>query len=132
MKKPFNFFLDKTGILHNWPKAMVMLAALLLLAGCYYDDEASLYPEATDCHFDTVTYSLDIIPIVNANCAIPGCHVSGTGRVDFTTYKGIKSVADDGRLEQNALVSKIMPPTALSYCDRSKIEAWLQDGAPEN
>lgn len=109
-------------------KFMVLIA----LSACYYDSEEELYPNQT-CDTSDITFQAVIKPIVDANCALSGCHVPGTGRVDYTTYQGIKIVADDGRLRQRVVIERTMPPSGpLSACDRSKIEIWLDQGALNN
>lgn len=105
---------------------------LLLLAGCYYDNEEELYPGET-CDVTEISYQVNIRPIIDANCALSGCHVPQTGRVNFESFEGLKSVADDGRLEQRALINKDMPPSGpISSCDMKMIKAWLDQGAPNN
>ena len=102
----------------------------LLFHGCYYDNAEELYPNST-CNLSNLSYDLVIKPIIDANCAISGCHVSGTGRKDLSTYQGLKDVADDGRLHDRLVVKKDMPPSQpISNCDIAAIDAWINNGAP--
>lgn len=102
------------------------------LSSCYYDNEEELYP-LESCDLTEVTFSQDIKPIIESNCAVPGCHVPGTGRVDYTSFQGLQIVINDGRLKQRAVVQRTMPPTGpLNSCDISKIEVWLDNGALNN
>ncbi len=110
----------------------ITLGICLVVTSCYYDNEEDLYPLQT-CNTDSVTYQQHIKPIIDANCALSGCHVPGTGRVDYTTFQGVKIVADDGRLRQRAVVETTMPPSGpLSSCEQQQIEAWLNSGALNN
>jgi hypothetical protein len=108
---------------------LIFIMSGSLLNGCYYDNAEELYPGSLNCDVSNLSYDLVIKPIIDSNCAISGCHVSGTGRKDLSTYQGVKDVVDDGRLNQNVVVEKTMPPSgALSTCNIAKIEAWIQDG----
>lgn len=110
-----------------------LLGALLLMAGCYYDTEAKLYPSRA-CDTTNVTWSGTIQPIIQGNCAIPGCHVAGgTGPGDFTSYLGVKEKVDNGTLRQEVVVDGTMPPDYdLRPCEVQQIDAWIQAGALEN
>lgn len=106
---------------------------------CTYDVASTLEPPAVLCDTLTaVTYSNTIRPILDAHCAVPGCHVTGgEGTGNFTTYAGIY-----GQVTSGALIPSIewapdaiaMPPQGdpLSDCDIAKIVIWVNAGAPEN
>jgi hypothetical protein len=101
-------------------------------SGCYYDNEEELYP-FDFCDVTNVTYSGTIQPIVQGNCAVPGCHVPGATSPDLSTYAGLKTAADNGKLRQQTIVARTMPPSgALPGCDQLAIQAWLDAGAPNN
>ena len=109
-----------------------MLGAVLLMAGCYYDTEAELYPDRF-CDTTNVTWSATIQPIIQGNCAIPGCHVTGGTDPDLTTYLGVKVEADNGTLRQEVVVDRTIPKNSvLNPCAIDQIDAWIQAGAPEN
>jgi hypothetical protein len=114
------------------------LAAALLAfsSGCYYDVESELYPNSF-CDTTITNYAGVVQPIIQANCATPGCHVpGGTGSGDFTTYAGLRSQVVSGRLvpsirQQAGAIA--MPPTGrLSDCDIAKIVRWVDNGAQNN
>lgn len=117
------------------PALLATGCAVVLLAsnGCYYDSEAELYP-STFCDTTNVTYALKVLPIVQANCATPGCHVpNGTGVGDFTHYAGLKAKVDNGTFVTNVLVNKVMPPSStLGPCDLRVLRMWVDAGAPNN
>ena len=113
-------------------KLNFILVITLIITSCYYDNEEDLYPLQT-CDTEAITYAETIKPIIDQNCALSGCHVPGTGRVDYTTFQGLKIVADDGRLRQRAVVERTMPPSGpLSSCEIEQIELWLNEGALNN
>lgn len=111
----------------------LMLLSLLGLWGCYYDVEEELYPVDPNCQTEALSYTGNIKQLVDTRCAISGCHVAGTGRVNLTTYAGVKQVADNGLMRQKVIVEKSMPPSGpLPSCEMLQIDAWLKAGAPEN
>ena len=111
---------------------LLIFVAGYLLNGCNYDNEEELYPDSFNCSVGDVSYDLVIKPIVDANCAISGCHVAGTGRKDLSNYQGMKDIVDDGRLNERVIVNQDMPPSGpLSKCNIAKIEAWILQGGPQ-
>jgi len=114
----------------------LVLAALVLLAlpGCYYDNEEELYPN-TFCDTSAVTWSGTIEPLVQASCAIPGCHVPGAQSPALTSYAAVKAIADDGKLRGVVVTGSpyFMPPSGkLPACNQNQVQAWLDAGAPQN
>jgi hypothetical protein len=111
---------------------LLMSAMAAIAFSCVYHNEEELYPNS-DCETVNISFSGNILPLVQANCAISGCHVSGTGRVVFTDYQGIKTVVDDGRLAQKVIISRSMPPDRpLTNCQIEQIQAWIDQGALNN
>ncbi len=114
---------------------LVPLALLAVaLGGCYYDVEEELYP-ARFCDVTAVTYSGTIQPLLQGNCAVPGCHVAGGQSPDLSTYNGVRATAEQGLLEARAVLGtpSSMPPSGLlPDCDRRRLDAWIKAGAPNN
>lgn len=117
-----------------------MLLALTLVFGlqqCYYDNEEEMYPGIPEpiTLTDTVTYQADIKPITDTKCAISGCHAGPNPQVNLNleTYAGVKTVADNGKLEQHVIIDKTMPPTGpLPPSEIQLLKRWLETGALEN
>jgi hypothetical protein len=107
---------------------LVILTAFLFQT-CKKDDLKNL-----DCSTIAATYSANIKPLVTTQCATSSsCHGAGTTRSDYSTYAGLKSVADDGSLEKKVLKDKSMPPSgALSLDQRRQIKCWLNNGSQNN
>ena len=87
------------------------------------------------CDLDSITFTKDILPIIQNNCR--GCHsgTQPTGNLQLETYEDIAFVASDGRLEGvvKNLYGTAMPPTwHLSDCNIQKIDRWIKQGHPDN
>jgi hypothetical protein len=109
------------------PLLLAPAIAMILLASCK-DDMDDL-----DCSTIASAYNADIKPIITNNCATAGCHVTGSAQGDFSTYNGIKTAADNGKLEQRVIHDKNMPPSGpLPLDHRKKIKCWLEAGAHNN
>jgi hypothetical protein len=115
---------------------------LFAVSSCYYDKTQVQYP-ATTCDTTNVSYSIDIINILDASCQ--GCH-KGSGSssgINLYDYATIKSLALDGKYVYGSLVSSVsyqggnpnpMPQggNKLPECDINKLRAWANLGAPDN
>lgn len=108
--------------------AIILITAIAVLSGCYYDNEESLYPNMVILP-DIVTYSEHIQPVLNGNCAISGCHVSGTGLPVLNTYDGARTLGANGKLTDRLITQMDMPPIGpLSTRDQKLIEKWVNTG----
>jgi hypothetical protein len=80
-----------------------------------------------------ISFSARISGIVENNCAVTGCHVSGTGRVDFSVKANI---LDNAAGIRSRTTSGSMPPAAsgrsLTDAQIAEIACWVEDGAPDN
>ena len=85
---------------------------------------------------DSITYAKSIQPIMMAHCATSGCHrPGGSGPIDYTTYAGAKLDADNGNLKKRMMDGNpsMMPLTGkLPDAILSKVQCWLDSGAPNN
>ena len=109
--------------------ATLLFFTLVLFQTCKKDDLKNL-----DCSTVPATYSANIKPLVTSLCATAGgCHAAGSANGDFTTYAGLKIMADNGMLEKETITDKSMPPSgALSLDNRKKIKCWLNNGSENN
>ncbi|TND03498.1 MAG: hypothetical protein FD123_3919 [Bacteroidetes bacterium] len=113
------------------PKTIVLtfVASVFLLSWAACDKDL----DDVDCSTTTSNYAADIKPIITANCNSSGCHGTGSSNGDFTTYAGLKTVADNGRLQSRVIVERDMPPSGpLNREQRIKIKCWIDSGAPNN
>jgi len=112
-----------------------LLAGLLAVAACKKDKKTD--PNA--CNTDNVSFSNDIMPIMNQSCAVSGCH-------DAATHSANVQLNDYDHVRLNAVLSlqaithqqgvKPMPyppgSDPLSDCDIAKFSKWIADGMPNN
>jgi len=87
----------------------------------------------TKCDSLNTKFTAVIMPIIQANCATPNCHVSGFSFGDFTTYDGVKAKVDNGSFNNRVIIQKNMPPSVpLPDSLLQKIDCWVQKGARSN
>jgi mono/diheme cytochrome c family protein len=89
------------------------------------------------CDSTGVSYSGFIAPLFSTFCA--GCHSGGnpSGGILLNSYNGVKAIAQTGRLMGAISWSagyQQMPQNGnkLTDCSIAKINAWINDGAPNN
>ena len=110
----------------------LILVALILVDACVNHD----FPQYT-CDSDPLTYDANIIPIVQAKCAIPGCHNGSLGPdLIWTEYSDLSILAANGELKRRVL-NRIMPPAEspngpLNQEQINTIVCWVDQGYPEN
>lgn len=118
---------------------LIIFAPLLVwaMSSCYYDNEEYLYPEPLDCDTTNVTYTGTVVPVLEANCN--SCHnqVSQQGGVITDNYNDLKVAIENGSFR--GAINHIngwspMPKggNKLPECDLTKINLWLDRGAPNN
>jgi len=118
-----------------------LLIALLFLQSCYYDVETELYPTNSCTLPDQVSFSTDILPIIEATCTT-SCHTPGTSgegsgvfidNANTTAYEGIMVAVNSGTFESSVITQRTMPKgSALSSCHYDMINKWLVQGSPNN
>lgn len=89
-----------------------------------------------------VSFSADIQPILEARCALPGCHVApGAAGLDLSNYDGFKAgnVFVEGNGDGSIVVQRIdvgggMPPGGPPL-DADQVQLfidWIDEGAEDN
>lgn len=94
-------------------------------------------PNPNTCDTSNVTYSGYVAPLLAAYCV--GCHSGSlpSGGIALNNHSGVKGVAMNGRLMGAITWSpgfQKMPQggNKLTDCNIAKIQAWINDGAPNN
>jgi len=120
-------------------KFIVFAAIISLTFSCSDDEEPAVNMMMEEnCDNANVSYQNDIVPILNAACALSGCHVESFNAGDFTLYGPLKDRVDSGRLNSRVVVSQNMPPSnssgpkSLSDEEIKLFECWIEAGGPDN
>lgn len=111
----------------------LLAACLVVITSCGKNKpEPAPQPQPAGCK---PTYTTDIKAIVDAKCAVSGCHDGSANIVNLSSYTPLKERADNGRIRSYIFELKIMPPasaTQLTDAEKDIIKCWLDNGAPEN
>jgi len=116
-----------------------LLATVVLLQACYYDNETILYrvgSSGATCDTTNVTYSATIVPILAANCN--SCHTNSSGNGVVTTdYTNLKKIVTNGQLVNSVNGTGGIVPMPLGgqkmiACNLLKISKWVSNGALNN
>ncbi len=121
-----------------WVLGLALLAGTWGIGGCYYDVREELYGPPVDCDTTAaVSYSADLVPLLELNCNSGACHGGGASP-DLTTHAGLAQSATEGSLLVRIRKSNgdpgLMPKNGnpLPECDLRLFERWVADGAPNN
>lgn len=111
LKKPINFIFG------------------MLMISCVYHDLSVEGPVEPVC--DPLTsWQTDILPIMVANCATPGCHDGISRTNNWKNYDEVKQFATAIR---NRTQNRSMPfDEPLPQNEIDKIVCWVDNGAQEN
>ncbi len=110
----------------------------IILSGCYKDNEEELYPNG-DCDTDSVSFSDEVWPVINNNCVI--CHTGAVAPVGLTmgNYDELTATIGAGPARflgaikhESGYTPMPQGGAKLDDCTISKIEAWINDGMPDN
>ncbi len=125
--------LNKGHLLAKSVFSVLFLTLALCLSSCGKDTVTMF-----DCSGITPTYTTDIKPILNASCALSGCHdaFSPNAGYDFSSYNSSSSGSQSGRF-LGAIQQKrgyLAMPNGLPKLSDDKIKlltCWVQNGSPE-
>jgi len=118
-----------------------LICLALFLAGCYYDNEETLFPQTGGgCDLNNVTFTATVKPILQSYCL--GCHstsaAAGSGNsIRLENYNDLKTYVTNGKLYgamNHAAGYSPMPKGGgkLDNCTLQKIKKWIDDGALNN
>ena len=121
----------------------LLILFVVILSGCYYDNEEELYPGGgSSCDTTNITFSGTVAPIINDNSAICHTGASPLGIVHLDDYASISTQAKIPAGQYGSLYGAIshangntpMPynGTQLSDCAILKIKKWIDAGTPDN
>ena len=111
---------------------ILLVSAMILLTYCSYENEEDLFGQE-DCSTLPASLAGEVIPIINTNCAISGCHVTGVQAPDLTKKENIVAAAP---LIKAQVQTRTMPPSSsgrsLTTDEIQTITCWVDNGAHEN
>jgi len=113
---------------------LTLFGMFWLSTACYYDNVEELYG-TSPCDASTVTWTMDIQPMLQEQCV--SCHSgsSPSGGKDLSTYANVKLYLGGvvSRMNKPLGDPLIMPPSGpLTSCTLTKLDAWVAAGALEN
>lgn len=121
-------------------KYLFWIISFGIVISCSSGDEEDRLPDENPDHGSTErcdevvsTLSANVLPIINNNCAISGCHISGGQFPDFTNRDNIISNAT---LIRTQTESGAMPASesglTLTTQQKDAIFCWVASGATNN
>ena len=119
---------------------IVLLTGFFGIVGCYYDQVLEEGPGGIPSN---VSFSNDVVPVFNKNCANSGCHDAlPTFKPSLVADKAYselyaggyisKTVPSSGKLYQAIAEGSMPPGTPMSTKDANLIIGWLNEGAKNN
>lgn len=116
--------------------AILILTCFAFLISCESENEEDLFPQSTtEVPKDTtsgltISFDTDIQPLIQANCATAGCHVTNFQSPTLETY--IQIEASKSRIDARVSASTMPPSGFLAQSDKDKIATWISEGARNN
>lgn len=80
-------------------------------------------------------FAADVLPIMQTQCALGGCHDAASGRTDLSGYAGAKSIVDNGNMKNRVMNGNpsFMPASGkLPDASINAIQCWMDNGALNN
>jgi hypothetical protein len=116
----------------------ICFAIAVTFSGCYYDKAEQVYPQPSVCDTVNMKYSIDVVPILQANCYV--CHggtASGSAGRKFDTHALLSNYVANGKLVKAITHSPGATPMPynlpkMSDCNINKILDWVNRGALDN
>lgn len=121
---------------------ILMSASVLLWSGCY-KDKTVIFDTGEEIT-RTVSFSTDIIPLLNSSCNISGCHNAGGISPDLSSVNAYNSLSAGNYFNTgNPASSELylwmtgkkgvpMPTTGINKDYNALILAWIKQGAQNN
>jgi hypothetical protein len=119
------------------PLTISLVSSLVFYFSSCSKESADRLTAGQTCDTTNVSYSTQIVAILQANCYV--CHTTANSfsGIDLTTYADLKLQADNGDLV-NAVehTGSVIPMPyelpMLPSCEVSTIAAWVHQGGPNN
>lgn len=115
----------------------VMGVTYLMSSSSCTKDKLPPVEEPEFCDTLTVSYQLNIKPIIDTYCAYSGCH-DGSSPGVYLTYDQMLPALESGKVADRSLNSRDMPPsyasaglTELPQEEYDLLNCWINGGFPE-
>ncbi len=132
--------MGKSFYMAKWKWSLVILVISTgVIASCTKQNEETLKAKTGPVVCDTVgmRYSANVLPILQSNCY--RCHAGGivNGGVSLDGYNNVTTQVTNGHLiaaikHAPGFVPMPFDGGKLSDCDIATIQAWINEGAPDN
>jgi hypothetical protein len=106
---------------------------IVVFNSCYYDKEQLLYPASFNCSGVSISYSLDVAPLIQRSCAQgSGCHGAGSasGPGPLTTYTELKNAG--AQVLSSTQAGRMPLGSSLSPAQIKTINCWMTNGMLNN
>ena len=124
-------------------KILVTLLAWMMImwGGCYYD--SVIFPGGGEVEGE-VYFSEHVIPILEKDCSISGCHNTGGQKPDLSNANAYSSLTTGNYIDvaspedselylwMKGLKALAMPPSGTNATNTAIVLAWIQQGALNN
>ncbi len=116
----------------------VLIPGIVLIAGCVWDNAEELHYGAGFCDTASVSFTMDIVPILSNNCYSCHSNLNAPSFGDGLSFEDYRDVAGNAERIIGAINHKEgfqpMPRDAnkLDPCSINLIETWARSGAPDN
>jgi type 1 fimbria pilin len=119
---------------------IILILAIALIAGCYYDSEERLYPKlSSPCDDKDVTFSGTVTTILHP---CQSCHsnstasASGSG-IKLQNYSDVMIQVNNGKLmgsvnHANGYIPMPNGGGKLPDCEIAQLQKWIDNGSPNN
>lgn len=120
----------------NQSLSIFLFISLLLYASCTSESEEMQDLQdgmsgSVDCA--DVTFSQDVQSIINTNCAVAGCHVTGTTLPDFSQNSVMESRA--AQIKSRTANGSMPPPSSGLSLSKEQVDiiaCWVDNGGKTN
>lgn len=116
---------------------ILFVFVLVGVTGCYYDNEAVLYPGSSCLPVTNPLLAADVMPILNARCN--NCHSgsSPSAGIKLDSYADVLKSVNNGSLMgsiNHESSFSPMPKNAakMNSCEIQKIQDWITQGKLNN
>lgn len=120
--------------------ATLVMAIGIFSVGCYRDIIRPELAADPDGPPQPVNFKTELVPVLNTNCALAGCHVSGAHKPYLATDQSYQQIVNGGfiniALPKESILYKAVNGEMAQYmpskADRQKVYDWIRNGAPNN